>query len=218
MVLGFLASTGVAIAQLSVETRTILLTALLIGPLIAAIGATTRQTILVAVYAVALTVPCAIDAGIWGTHDQLVRTAIVTFASIGAVGFARLRELRDLELAETRPQVLDAQKLRLALDAGDMGTWVWDLTVGKIEWDDNLERLFGLAPGEFDGSFDTYASLVHPDDRDRALTAVRHGMERGEPWRFDHRVIWPDGTEHWLEGRGEPVRDRIGSIIGASGV
>jgi PAS domain S-box-containing protein len=218
MVLGFVASTGVAIAQLSVETRTILLTALLVGPLIAAIGATTRQTILVTVYAIALTVPCAIDAGIWGTHDQLVRTSTVTFASIGAVGFARLRELRDLELSETRPHVLDAQKLRLALDAGDMGTWVWDLTVGKVEWDDNLERLFGLAPGEFDGSFDTYVSLVHPEDRDGALTAVRHGMERGEPWRFDHRVIWRDGTVHWLEGRGEPVRDRTGSIIGASGV
>jgi PAS domain S-box-containing protein len=218
MLLGLLASTGVAIAQLSVQGRTILFTALLVGPLIAAIGATTRQTIGVAIYAIALTVPCAIDAGIWGTDDQLVRTAIVAASSIGAAGFARLREIRDEELAETRPHVLDAQRLRLALDAGDMGTWVWDLTVGRVEWDENLERLFGLAPGEFDGSFDTYVSLLHPDDRERILAVVRHGMERGEPWQFDHRVIWRDGSLHWLEGRGEPVRDRAGSIIGASGV
>jgi PAS domain S-box-containing protein len=191
---------------------------LLAGPLLAAVGATYRQTAAVAVYATALTVPCSIATGIWGTEEQLVRTLIVALASLGAIGLAHLRQMRDEELARTRPQALDALRLRLALDAGDMGTWSWDLKVGRVEWDANLERLFGLRHGEFDGSFDTYASLLHPDDRERALAVVRRGMERGEPWKFDHRVTWRDGSVHWLEGTGEPVRDRTGSIVGATGV
>jgi PAS domain S-box-containing protein len=218
MILGLLATTAVACVEVFTNATTILLTALLIGPLIAAVGATTRQTVGVAFYAIALTVPCAVFGDIWGSEEQFVRTAVVVFASFGAVGFAQLRWLRDEELARTRPQALDAQRLRLALDAGAMGTWIWDLTIGRVEWDENLERLFGLAPGEFDGSFDTYTSLLHPDDRDRVVATVRRGMERGEAWRFDHRVTWRDGSVHWLEGRGEPVRDRTGSIIGASGV
>jgi len=43
-------------------------------------------------------------------------------------------------------------------------------------------------------------------------------MARDVAWRFDHRVVWPDGSVHWLEGRGEPVHDATGAIVGAAGV
>jgi hypothetical protein len=127
MIVGSLASTAIAIAELATEDATLLVTALLVGPLIAAVGATDRQTAAVAVYATALTVPCSIATGIWGTEEQLIRTSIVLLSSLGAIGLAHLRQLRDEELARTRPQALDALRLRLALDAGDMGTWSWDL-------------------------------------------------------------------------------------------
>src|SRR2546430_17567446 len=63
-----------------------------------------------------------------------------------------------------------------------------------------------------------YESLLHPEDRELVRAAVRSGMQRNQPWRFDHRGIWPDGSVHWLEGRGEPAHDRTGAIVGASGV
>jgi serine phosphatase RsbU (regulator of sigma subunit)/PAS domain-containing protein len=139
-------------------------------------------------------------------------------ASAGAFNAVRSRLRRDQELAATRADAADAQRLRLALDAGEMGTWRWDLRSGRVEWDTRLEALFGLEPGSFDGEFTTYESLLHPEDRVRALAAVRDGMERKTPWRFDHRVMWPDDTTHWLEGRGEPVVDDQGVVIGATGV
>jgi PAS domain S-box-containing protein len=113
---------------------------------------------------------------------------------------------------------MDAMRLQLALGAGQMGTWSWDLTTGAVHWDEQLEALFGLAPGTFDGSMDMYRSLFHPDDRERALATVSNGMTEDVSWRFDHRVIWPDGSVHWLEGRGEPVHDAAGAIVGATGV
>jgi serine phosphatase RsbU (regulator of sigma subunit) len=139
-------------------------------------------------------------------------------ASAGAVNAVRSRLRRDQELAATRADAADAQRLRLALDAGEMGTWRWDLRTARVEWDTRLEALFGLEPGTFDGEFTTYESLLHPEDRARALATVREGMDRNTPWRFDHRVVWPDGTMHWLEGRGEPVVDAQGVVIGATGV
>ncbi len=63
-----------------------------------------------------------------------------------------------------------------------------------------------------------YRSLFHPDDRERAVATVSNGMTEDASWRFDHRVIWPDGSVHWLEGRGEPVHDASGAIVGATGV
>jgi PAS domain S-box-containing protein len=88
----------------------------------------------------------------------------------------------------------------------------------RVQWDKRLEALFGLAPGAFDGTFATYSSMLHPEDRDRVLGAVQEGMARGKPWRFDHRVVWADGSVHWIEGRGEPVYDDAGVVVGASGV
>jgi PAS domain S-box-containing protein len=155
-------------------------------------------------------------AGFPRPHSWLIAGAVA--AGAGAVNAVRSRLRRDQELAATRADAADAQRLRLALDAGEMGTWRWDLRTARVEWDTRLEALFGLEPGTFDGEFTTYESLLHPEDRARALATVREGMDRNTPWRFDHRVVWPDGTMHWLEGRGEPVVDAQGVVIGATGV
>src|SRR5207237_2793719 len=104
-----------------------------------------------------------------------------------AVACAWIRERRERELEEARPQALDAQRLRLALASGDMGTWTWDIASGRVEWDEQLEALYGLAPGSFDRTFAMYESLLHEDDRARVLRAIRDGMEHDVSWRFDHR-------------------------------
>ena len=61
------------------------------------------------------------------------------------------------------------ERLRFALDAASMGTWDWDLPTNAVQWSDNLERIHGLPPGTFDGTFASYEREIHPDDRDRVL-------------------------------------------------
>jgi serine phosphatase RsbU (regulator of sigma subunit)/PAS domain-containing protein len=195
-----------------------MLTAVVIGPLLAAIGASAVGVTIVAVYALALALLLGAAHNIFLEGDHVVRLAVVVIGGGAAIASARLRQRRDDELEVTRPQAADAQRLRLALDAGRMGTWRWDLRTGRIMWDERLEALYGLAPGSFDSSFTMYESLLHPEDRELVLGSVRSGMQRNVPWRFDHRVVWPDGSVHWLEGRGEPAHDRTGAIVGASGV
>ena len=98
-----------------------------------------------------------------------------------------------------------------------MGTWEWDLVSGTTEWDEQLEALCGLAAGTFGGNFDDWARLVHPDDLDQVVQSLTRAFERVEPFRFDFRTVWPDGSIHWLEGIGElTVID--GRPVGAVGV
>ena len=110
-----------------------------------------------------------------------------------------------------------AQHLQLALDAGELGTWRWDLATGLTEWDDNLHRLFGLEPGEYDGTFETWLDLLHPDEREHARQVVADALEHGGSYAFDHRVVWPDGSVHWIQGRGAVVTDDEGRPLGTIG-
>ncbi|HEX5097780.1 MAG TPA: PAS domain-containing protein, partial [Acidimicrobiia bacterium] len=203
------------VAAVDLASDDVFLTAAVIAPFIAALGASTAAVAVVAILATGVSVALGVPNDIFFDRDHVVRVLIVAVGGIVAVVVARVRERRELELAVVGPE---AQRMRLALDAGEMGTWRWDLARGHVTWDARLEALFGLAPGAFNGSFDTYISMLHPDDRELALAAVQYGMQHGTPWQFEHRVVWPDGSVHWLEGRGEPVRNDSASIVGATGV
>lgn len=217
LLLGLFAGSILALVD-GVRQNEVLLTGVLVAPLIAAVGASMIEVAIVAVYAVALALLLGQVNDIFLTSDHLVRVAVVAVAGIAATALTRIRERREAELEVVLPQALDAQRLRLALGAGRMGTWRWDLTTGSVIWDEQLEALYGIAPASFDGSMAMYRSLFHPDDRDGAVEIVSDGMSTDSAWRFDHRVVWPDGSVHWLEGRGEPVHDASGSIVGATGV
>ena len=125
-------------------------------------------------------------------------------------------DVTDQRLAEQRAADL-SQHLQLALEAGQLGTWRWDMATGSVTWDERLERVFGLEPGGFDGTFDTYVSLLHPEDRDQVLAAVRQAVDSKSSYQIDHRVVWPDGSVHWLQGRGSVTLDGAGAVTGTIG-
>ncbi len=106
---------------------------------------------------------------------------------------------------------------RLALEAGELGTFRWDLASGVTTWDSTLERLFGLEPGTFDGTFDAWVALLHPDDVDSAVAVVEEAVENKSGYQMDHRVTWPDGSVHWLQGRGKVTLNDHGEVTGTIG-
>ena len=111
----------------------------------------------------------------------------------------------------------DRQRLRLAFESARMGSWSWDLATGVVEWDEAMEARYGLRAGSFGGTFEEFLSRVHPDDREWVIREVEHAQEEGRNLAFEHRVVWPDGSEHWLEARGRPVYDN-GALVGMVGV
>jgi serine/threonine-protein kinase len=94
------------------------------------------------------------------------------------------------------------ERLRLAVEAGHMGVWDWDIRSNTIKWSDNFESIHGLAPGTFAGTFEAWRALIHPEDRDRVNAAVIRALETLEPYELEFRSVWPDGSVHWMAAQG----------------
>ena len=100
-----------------------------------------------------------------------------------------------------------------------MGEWSWDRRTGSVTWDSNVSMLFGRDDDTFGGTFEEWIGAIDERDRAMVLTAVETGVEGREPFRFDHRCTWPDGSVHWIEGIGDViVSDTDGEVIGAFGL
>jgi PAS domain S-box-containing protein len=110
------------------------------------------------------------------------------------------------------------ERLRLALEAGRMGVWEWDVGTNAVKWSRENFTILGLAPFTFEPDYHTWADRVHPDDLPAALGELNRAIaEKGE-FRYEYRVIWPDGTVRWVENHGKPVYDDGGQCRKVSGL
>jgi PAS domain S-box-containing protein len=100
--------------------------------------------------------------------------------------------------------------LRLALEAGKMGSFEWNIQTNEIHWSDNLEAIHGLPPGTFDGTFESFQSLIHPDDRAGVLEKLRQSVETGAEYEAEFRSAKGNGSAHWILGKGRVLRDERG--------
>ena len=71
---------------------------------------------------------------------------------------------------------------------------------GVTEWDSTMERIFGLEPGTFDGTFERWVSLIHPDDVDETVATLERAVTNKSAYEVEHRVIWGDGTRALASG------------------
>lgn len=110
-----------------------------------------------------------------------------------------------------------AARLEFALDAACMGTWDWDLPANTVVWSDNLERIHGLPPGSFDGTFESYQREIHPEDRERVAASIARALEGHADHDVEYRLVAPDGTIRWAEGKGR-VEFQEGRPVRMSGV
>ena len=79
-------------------------------------------------------------------------------------------------------------------------------------------RLFGLKPGEFDGRYETFAERIHPEDLPSLEAAILSAHDTKTEYQSQFRVVWPDGSVHWIEGRGRFLYDEAGVALRMAGV
>lgn len=109
--------------------------------------------------------------------------------------------------------------LQVALAAARMGTWSWNLQTNKVDWSAESERIFGLAPGTFAGTFEAYLRQIHPDDATRVKAHIENTLAGAQNSFFNaHRIIRPDGSVRWMEAWGEVQRDAAGKPTGMLGM
>jgi PAS domain S-box-containing protein len=127
-----------------------------------------------------------------------------------------LRQVADLKVQNDRHlKVLDRkeEQLRLALASAQMGIWDWNLSTGQIEWNREHEELFGLAPGSFDGNYETFDRCIHPEDRVNVHECVVRSIESHTSLCHQFRIVWADESIHWIETRGEAYFNEAGEPI-----
>ena len=109
------------------------------------------------------------------------------------------------------------ERLRVAVDAGQMGTWDWDAQAERLSWSPEVEIMHGLTPGTFDGTLDAYLATVHPEDRPIVLGRIAPTLEHGL-YSIEYRVISSEGHVRWVEARGRLTRDADGQAVEMHGV
>ncbi|HMP16632.1 MAG TPA: PAS domain-containing protein, partial [Gemmatales bacterium] len=98
-------------------------------------------------------------------------------------------------------------KLQLALLAGDMGTWVWDLEKNEVTLDAKERELFGLPPGNKPFHYEIFNRFVHKDDLERVQNEVNKVLTGNGQLNTEFRIVLPGGEVRWLLGAGSLVRD-----------
>ncbi|MBV8867350.1 MAG: PAS domain S-box protein, partial [Acidobacteriaceae bacterium] len=109
------------------------------------------------------------------------------------------------------------ERLRVALNAARTGTWKWDLRTNIDVIDDSLRKLFGLDPDQKFETIDDFYAIVHPEERAQVIESFERTLRDGVHLDTEFRVIWPNGSEHWLLDQGEVARDREGNPAYLSG-
>ena len=110
------------------------------------------------------------------------------------------------------------ERLRLATRIGKVGVWDWDVAANRVTWSENLYEIHGLRLGEFDGTFEGFANLVHPQDLPYVRRAIDATLQTDDPYQLEFRAIRPDGKVIWIYTSASLVREegRPIRLVGAT--
>jgi PAS domain S-box-containing protein len=111
------------------------------------------------------------------------------------------------------------RRLALALEAGQLGFWDWDVPSGRVHFGGLWATMLGYEPAAIEPNLGAWEALIHPDDRDAAARALADHLEgRTDFYEREHRLRHRDGSWRWILGRGRVVeRDADGRALRAIG-
>ncbi|GEM_PF-2455843 len=126
-------------------------------------------------------------------------------------------DVTEVKKAEKELQEKQAQ-LDLALQSANMGIWSLDIKNNLRSFDQLTCNILGINPENFKRSPQEFYSIVHPDDLDKVKQEMSEAIVNGELYEPEYRVIWPDGTLHYIASRGKVHYDPVGRPEKITGV
>ena len=129
-----------------------------------------------------------------------------------------LEELQDKQvksyakLHDTQSKLLDATRL------GGIGHWEMDLNTRSLSWSEGMYSLYGLEPDTFNGEYETFMRMFHPEDRSIYEKNLEIALRDGSPLDSEYRIITPAGDIRWLHQIGKLYIDENGRSVCRSGV
>jgi diguanylate cyclase (GGDEF)-like protein/PAS domain S-box-containing protein len=110
------------------------------------------------------------------------------------------------------------QRVTLATEAGGIGVWELNVQTGVLTWDALTYALYGRPEGSGTDGYALWARHLHPADRSRAELEFKSSLENGADFRSEFRVIWNDGSVHFLRAAGSVTLNASGQALHIVGV
>jgi PAS domain-containing protein len=99
-----------------------------------------------------------------------------------------------------------------------VGSWLWDLRTGVVQWSAEFHRIHGVDPLEFDGTFDSYMASLHAEDREKVRKAMVESVRTGRPFNIEYRIDHPTRSGFVVQIRARPTFGSAGRAIGLRGI
>ena len=145
------------------------------------------------------------------TNEELEERVLRRTAELEEANEALQREIAERVQAEEKIRKSE-QQLAEAQRLAHFGSWEWDLTTNSVIWSDELIRIFGLNPKDFEMTYERFLNCVHPDDRKLVMQEASAGST-GQSLDFEYRIVRPDGTERVVNALAKVDFDRMGEPI-----
>ena len=152
-------------------------------------------------------------------HADLVYLAICTVFALVVGWIAAARRRAEEELRDAR-DALDAKVLERTTDLREsegkleeaqriarVGYWERDVRTGLVNWSEQSNRIFGLAPNEGPVPIARYQELVHSEDRPRIMAAVAEALAGGKRYDVEYRIVRPSGEVRIIHSQGDVTKD-----------
>jgi two-component sensor histidine kinase/DNA-binding response OmpR family regulator len=159
---------------------------------------------------------------------EVLRAKVKVFSEL----YRKTRELEQLnaelerrvaertgELEASNARLRESEQRRtVALAAGQMGSWDWNISTGECTWDAGQHRIFGAEPGAFALTYANIRPYIHPDDLARIEKVMAAGLGDAPTFQTEVRIIRPSGQMRWCICAAAVTRDAAGRPLRASGV
>ena len=146
-------------------------------------------------------------------QEYWVESTIVPFLDENGIPYKYVSARTDITILRQ-----GEERLSRSQEFANIGTWDWNITTGELYWSDLIWPLFGYDKAVTQTTYDNFIAAIHPDDKETVMEAVNNCVEQGVKYNIEHRVVWPDGSVHWVQESGDVVRDSSGKPLHMLGV
>lgn len=129
---------------------------------------------------------------------------------------AQVEDIHEHKLAQQRLEAL-SRRTELAVEAGRVGIWEWDIVAGTLSWDRRMHALHGTAAADGAPDLDGWIALVHPDDVARARHEMRQAVKGAQPFDTEYRILRPDGQVRHIRAMAVVSRADDGTALSMVG-
>ncbi|MDD5361424.1 MAG: PAS domain S-box protein [Ignavibacteria bacterium] len=128
--------------------------------------------------------------------------------------------LRDITERKRSEEVLKklTERFNLATEAAQIGVWDWDIRGDNLLWDNRMYELYGINKEVFPEAYNAWLNGIHPDDRESSNEFSQKAIKGDIDYDTEFRVLWPDGSVHWLKANGKVFRDEKGVALRMVGI